>query len=136
MKSLVTKYNALRDKLVGQQRAQKLNNPIPPPLDVSLLFSDTYDELWCHTGLAETFATAPPSWMSSDDMKAAILAVQEYDRGLEELQRLEAETNLLIHWLNGKVENLNFLLENCGGKVIQLFLGVHNVVNCTWQTLL
>ncbi|KAE9391440.1 hypothetical protein BT96DRAFT_832067, partial [Gymnopus androsaceus JB14] len=105
---LTRKYNRLcddMDTIIRQNKAPR-NAIAPVKIEMEGLFDlDVDDDIWLDIGLGyddddEGDGSAPPLWLSNDDVRAGIRAMLDRDRCLEERKRLLDERSAMQEWFS------------------------------------
>ncbi|KAE9386590.1 hypothetical protein BT96DRAFT_960553 [Gymnopus androsaceus JB14] len=105
---LTQKYNRLcddMDTIIRQNKAPR-NAIAPVKIEMEGLFDlDVDDDIWLDIGLGyndddEGDGSAPPLWLSNDDIRAGIRAMLDRDRCLEECKRLLDECSTMQEWFS------------------------------------
>ncbi|KAE9384670.1 hypothetical protein BT96DRAFT_950393 [Gymnopus androsaceus JB14] len=108
---LTRKYNKLCDDmatLIRQKKAPR-NAISPVRIEMEGLFNlDVDDDIWLDIGLGYDddddngggIGSAPPLWLSNDNVRAGIRAMLDRDRCLEERKRLLNERNAMQEWFS------------------------------------
>lgn len=85
---------------------------------MELFNPNTSAQLWEDVGSInlEESGEVPPRWMVDDQMRQAIQATLSLQRAREELQRLQAETDVLAKWLINNLVGIDGILRHCKGS--------------------
>ncbi|KAJ3725332.1 hypothetical protein C8R42DRAFT_575807 [Lentinula raphanica] len=114
---LAHKYNKLCEEmstLIRQKKAPR-NSVAPIGIEMDKLFElDVDDDIWLDVGLgyeADDDATAPPLWLSDDNVRTGIRAMTDRDRCLEEQERLLKERSAIQVWFNEEWRVVNSAID-------------------------
>ncbi|EJD34005.1 hypothetical protein AURDEDRAFT_76544 [Auricularia subglabra TFB-10046 SS5] len=98
----IAKFNALVDQmtLLARQGKKPPRARLPRKLDAKKIFTlDVDDAIWQEDpGLGPQDETTLPRWQTDDAVKRGILALLEYRRCAEEVERVEEEAKALGNW--------------------------------------
>ncbi|KAG6807049.1 hypothetical protein H0H92_008997 [Tricholoma furcatifolium] len=113
---LASTYNKLCDKLVELFKAGKAPHHalLPQKIEAKGLFAlDVDDTIWQDIGLGmDSGDHTPPVWLSNEKAREGIRALLEYDRCLEEDERLRYELRNLRSWCLEEWQVVNAALTN------------------------
>ncbi|KAG6806240.1 hypothetical protein H0H92_012089, partial [Tricholoma furcatifolium] len=113
---LASTYNKLCDKLVELFKAGKApcHALLPQKIEAKGLFAlDVDDAIWQDVGLGMDGGDhTPPVWLSNEKAREGIRALLEYDRCLEEDERLRYELRNLRSWCSEEWQVVNAALAN------------------------
>lgn len=125
---LATSYNQLCGQLAAliQKRQAPASAIAPLRIQREGLFTlDVDDDIWQDVGLDDDQSTGIPRWLGDDKVREGIRTLLEYDRCIEEEDRVIHERAAMQEWFMeewGAVENallvhskhlINFLIPDC-----------------------
>ncbi|KAF8065223.1 hypothetical protein FPV67DRAFT_1419584 [Lyophyllum atratum] len=101
--NLATKYNNLCSEMAALKAAQSGATPglVPSKIEKDKLFDlDVDDNIWQDIGLQDDeFSGTVPLWLGDENTRRGIKALLEFDRCVEEEQRLAMERCSLQEWM-------------------------------------
>ncbi|KIK51701.1 hypothetical protein GYMLUDRAFT_141050, partial [Collybiopsis luxurians FD-317 M1] len=73
----------------------------PKPIDLDNLFNlDVNDDIWLDIGFGYDEDTAPPFWLSNEQVRNSIRVLLDQDRCAEERRYLLAERDAMQEWFS------------------------------------
>ncbi|KIK64665.1 hypothetical protein GYMLUDRAFT_240636 [Collybiopsis luxurians FD-317 M1] len=100
---LAHKYNTYCEelkRLIDQRKAPQLAIA-PKPIDLDNIFNlDVDDDIWLDIGFGYDEDTAPPFWLSNEQVRNSIRALLDRDRCAEERRYLLAERDAMQEWFS------------------------------------
>lgn len=119
--------------LIRQTKVPR-NAIAPVKIEMEGLFDlDVDDDIWLDIGLGydddddEGDGSAPPLWLSNDDVRAGIRAMLDRDRCLEERKRLLDERSVMQEWFSEEWKVVTMAMQDS-----RFFLNSHLQINSQW----
>jgi len=98
---IVSTYNTLCDQLYALIRQRKAPVGAIAPLHISrdgIFQLDVDDEIWQDVGLEDEVVN-PPRWLADERVRQGIRCLLDYDRCMEEEERLKRERCVMQEWM-------------------------------------
>lgn len=119
IRALARRYNGFCAQLSDMKARSPIhkNAVIPKPVDINGLFDIGVDDaIWEDAGLDGDVEETPPAWLADEKTREGIKAMLMYERGKEEISRLNLEMQALFASLTEQYLAIEKAVATCTGE--------------------